>query len=76
MIVHDLGKSALLGLVVVGLVILVAVGRATLDDVMPIFTMVVGYLVGNGVNAIRKNAPSPVLVAKLPDVDHEPSEGP
>lgn len=72
MIVHDLGKSLLLAIVVVGLVATVLTGRATLDEIMPILTLVVGYLVGNGVNAVRRNAPSPVLVARLPDDTEAP----
>lgn len=72
MIVHDLGKSLLLAIVVVGLVAMVMTGRATLDEIMPILTLIVGYLVGNGVNAVRRNAPSPVLVPRLPDDTEAP----
>lgn len=54
-------KFWLLLTIVVGLLGLVVLGRASLDDVDAYLTLIVGYGVGNGINAVRGYTTSPVF---------------
>lgn len=63
---HDYGKAITLFTIAVGLIVLMAIGKLNTDTGIPVLVGLVGYLTGNGVNAVRKNAPSPVLVARQP----------
>lgn len=84
MMISDVGKMVWQFGLLLGLLLLVLSNRATWDDVEPLFYAMGGYTVGNGVNAIRKKAPSSVIVPSLPaDGDyatvsglHNLSEGP
>jgi hypothetical protein len=66
MVVSDVGKLAFLVVVTLGMFALVFTGESEFADVDQWLTLVVGYLFGNGVNAVRKRAPSPVI---LPSVE-------
>lgn len=63
-VIHDAGKLALLLVVIVGLFAGLMVGRITEQVFVPFMTLVVGYLIGNGVNAARGTPGSPVLVRR------------
>lgn len=65
MIVGDVGKLGLMVTFVVGLFVLTALGTITFSEAAPFLTLVAGYLFGNGAAAVRKSAPSSVLMAKL-----------
>lgn len=48
-------------LTILGLFVLVGIGRVGFSEVLPIITLIVGYLVGNGVAAKRGDPVEPVL---------------
>lgn len=53
-------------IVIVGLFLLVAIGRVAWADVLPIVTLITGYLIGNGVAARGGEPVSPALGRKDP----------
>lgn len=63
MVIADYGKLGLIALIVVCVTTLAAVDVLDGAAVDRTLTVIVGYLLGNGVNAMRKNAPVPVLTA-------------
>lgn len=63
---HDYGKAINIGIIAVAMFVLMLVGKVDQAVGVPVLVGLAGYLTGNGVNAVRKNAPSPVLVAKSP----------
>lgn len=65
MVISDAGKLGLLLTVILGCFALVLFDKATLTDVAPYLTLVVGFLVGNGTNAVRRHAPSSVIVPPI-----------
>lgn len=65
MVVSDVGKIGLLGLFVIGSFTLVLFDKATLGEIAPFLTLIVGYLVGNGAAAVRKHAPTQVITAPV-----------
>lgn len=67
MIVSDVGKLALILVFIVGLFVLCLAGTIEFGEAAPFFTLIAGYLFGNGVAAVRKAAPSSVLVSTLRD---------
>ncbi len=69
MMVADVGKLAMLALVVVSVTILAALDVLPADSTERALTLILGYLVGNGVLARTKQAPSPVLAPR--HLDHE-----
>jgi len=66
MVTNDLGK--LFGLLVIAVLVVALMFTGRVDDAAGFGLLggIVGYFTGNGVNAVRKQAPSPALVAKLP----------
>lgn len=65
MVVSDVGKMAGLATITVGLFLLILLDKITFDDAEPFLWGIVGYLIGNGVSAVRGRAPSPVIVPSL-----------
>lgn len=72
MALNDIGKLWVLLLALAGAILLRAIGA--IDDVVFIGVVgpVIGYVTGNGRLAVRHEAPSPILVPKLPEelLDH------
>lgn len=68
MVLNDYGKMLLLLTVIVGSVVLAIGDVLDAGDVRLTFATVLAYIMGNGVNAVRKQPPSPVLVPKPEDV--------
>lgn len=64
-VVADVGKLLMLTLVIVGVFALLLAGRVTWDEAETPLGIIVGYLVGNGVNAVRGSAPSSVVLPRL-----------
>lgn len=48
-------------LLIVCLTFLIGVGRVSWDDAVPIYTAIMGYLVGNGIAAYRGEDVTPAL---------------
>lgn len=65
MVVSDVGKLGILAGVIVGLFVLVLFGKATMEQIDQYLLLILGYVVGNGVNAMRRKAPSSVLVSTV-----------
>jgi hypothetical protein len=65
MVVSDVGKMAGLATITLGLFVLIMANKITFDDAAPFLTLILGYLVGNGVSAVRGRAPSSVIVPQL-----------
>lgn len=61
MAVNDYGKMIMQGLLLGAVVALAIVGKISADVVQGVIFAMVGYLFGNGVNAVRKTPPSPML---------------
>lgn len=66
---HDYGKAILLGLVLVCVTVLGAVNVLEGGAVQAVLFSVLGYLTGNGVLAVKGQAPSPVITSQ-----HRPSD--
>ena len=62
--IADVGKMALLGLVIIVLAVLRLNDAISAEWFGGTMLLVVGYLIGNGVNAVRGKAPSPVFAPK------------
>jgi hypothetical protein len=67
MVVADYGKMGLLLAILLVAGVLGWAGVIAGDTVQYLLVAELGYLTGNGVLARRAQAPSPVLVPKLPD---------
>ena len=65
MVVSDAGKLGVLLVFLVGCFALVLTGRNSLGDVAPFLTLILGYLIGNGAAAVRKQAPTSVLMSPI-----------
>lgn len=65
MVISDVGKLVFLVLVTLCMFALVFTGEVEFTEVDQWLTLVVGFLFGNGVNAVRKRAPSSVIVPSL-----------
>lgn len=61
MTVNDYGKMIMQVLVLIAVTVLAVTHTVTGDFVQVIIGAMVGYLFGNGVNAVRKTPPSPML---------------
>lgn len=59
--VADVGKMAVLALTIVSLAVLRFADAVSEEFFGGVMLLVVGYLIGNGVNAVRGKAPSPVF---------------
>ena len=68
MVTNDIGKMALLALVAIIAGAGLATGKLTETAAVGVLGTIVGYLTGNGVNAVRRNAPSPVIVARETEI--------
>lgn len=60
--IRDLGKLSLFVLILLGLFALRASDKLDAADFRLFLGIIIAYLVGNGVQAIRGKAPSPVLI--------------
>jgi hypothetical protein len=75
-VVSDVGKLAAIMVFTVGLFVLVGAQVVEWGEAAPFLTLVAGYLVGNGETAIRKQAPSAMLVPNLDDHTVATTSGP
>lgn len=66
-VISDIGKLALMVVFTIGLFVLVLSGKVDFGEAAPFLTLEVGYLFGNGSAAVRKSAPSSVIVSTLHD---------
>lgn len=66
MMIRDTGKLALFALIILGLMVLRGLGELDPADFRLFLGVIIAYLVGNGVQAIRGKAPSPVIVPSEP----------
>jgi hypothetical protein len=66
MVVSDVGKLAMALVFTIGLFVLVGAQVVQWGEAAPFFTAIGGYLFGSGEMAVRKQAPSTVVV---PNVD-------
>jgi hypothetical protein len=76
MIVSDVGKLACILVFVIGIFVLVASQVVQWGEAAPFLTLAAGYLFGNGETAVRKQAPSPMIVPNLNDHTVATAEGP
>jgi hypothetical protein len=60
----DKGKAIFFALTLICITVLVALSKMSTDAAIPVITMLIGYTAGNGVNALTKRAPSPMLIPK------------
>lgn len=72
--VADVGKMCLLGIALLGGFVLAIMGGIVHDTQMMtagvgVIATALGYLAGNGVNAVRGQAPSPVFVPRPETID-------
>lgn len=65
MIISDVGKLGLIGVFLVGLFVLVGANTIDFGDAAPFFTLIAGYLFGNGAAAVRRSAGTSVIVPRL-----------
>lgn len=65
--VNDIGKMIALLTIVVIVAALLWAGRIEEVAAVGVISGIVGYFTGNGVNVVRRNAPSPALVARPSD---------
>lgn len=66
MIVSDMGKLVILGIIATTIVVGLALGAyENTAAAWSALTGVIGYLIGNGTGAVRGQAPSPVIVPHL-----------
>lgn len=58
------------------LTLFVLTGAAAMDAVLPLFTMIVGYAVGNGIGAATspEGRPAPLIERNVSQPDTEPEE--
>lgn len=67
MVVSDVGKLSLLITFTVGLFALVLTHTVEWGEAAPFFTLIGGYLFGNGTAAVRGKAPSTIIVPPVSD---------
>jgi hypothetical protein len=67
MVVSDYGKLVVLTIVILGLFGGMIFGDVTMEQVDQYFLLIIGYLIGNGVNAVRKKAPTSVVMGRVGD---------
>jgi uncharacterized membrane protein len=65
MVVSDTGKVVLQAIVIVGLFALALTGKADTAVVIPAITGIAGVIIGNGGAAVRKHAPSAMLMSNV-----------
>lgn len=75
MTVSDVGKLIFLSIITLGLFGMVWTGHTTFAEIDQWLGIIGGYLFGNGVNALRKTAPTSVIVPKLKDSEYVTYEG-
>jgi hypothetical protein len=76
MVVSDVGKLAAIFVFLVGLFVLVGAQVVEWGEAAPFFTLVAGYLFGGGEAAVRKQAPSAMLVPNLDEHTVATNSGP
>lgn len=62
---YDYGKAILLGVFIVCVTVLAALGVLSEGTVGSVLTLILGYLIGNGRAAVKGNTPSPVIGPRL-----------
>jgi hypothetical protein len=60
----DKGKAIFFGLTLVCCTTLVGIGKMSSDVIQGVIFTLLGYTAGNGVNALAKRAPSPMLIPR------------
>lgn len=60
--VNDFGKIILIGIALACITVLMLFHDIEQSSAVSFYTLIVGYLIGNGKAAISGNAPSPVMV--------------
>lgn len=65
MVASDIGKLVLQAVFIVGLFALVLAGKADINAILPLLTLISGVIIGNGAAAVRKHAPSPMLMSNV-----------
>lgn len=71
MVVADIGKMVLIGALVGSVTLLAALSKLDGSVVKDFLLLAGGYLFGNGANAVRKAAPSPVLTTSQTRLEHD-----
>ena len=71
----DTRKLIMAMFVVSSLVLLTITGHADFRDILPIITIIVGYMIGNGKNAIQGNTSGPILKPKTDTAVEQPTKG-
>lgn len=80
----DYGKLIVIVVILVAMSVLAAVGRVSADSAVALYLVVLGYVTGNGVLAVRKKPPSPMVTnpktaRQLAEIRHpakDPESGP
>ena len=67
-------KAVILGLVVIGIFILIALNQLEWNDAAGPFGLIIGYLVGNGVGASKGDPNLPIIGSSRVYKPHENSE--
>lgn len=70
MTVNNWPKLLLILAVVIGIFTLVLAGKTELQDVDKYLTLIVGYIIGNGIAAKKEQPVEPVLSSKGQQNDH------
>jgi hypothetical protein len=66
MIISDLGKLIAITTIIITILVGLMFGRfQNVEAAWGVITLMVGYLIGNGAAAVRRRAPSPVIVPQL-----------
>lgn len=71
MVVNDYGKMIVLIVITVGLIFLQATNSIEDTTFVGGLGVILGYVTGNGVNAVRKSAPSAVLTTSQQRLDDD-----
>ena len=69
--VNDYGKMLILAIALIGATFLAAIGTLDSAAVVAMYTLVIGYVTGNGVLAKRGEMQSPVLRSKDSEVTED-----
>lgn len=62
--VNNPPKFLLIGLTLISLTVMVLAGKISFGDAAPFYTLIVGYLIGNGIAAARNEPVQPALGAR------------
>lgn len=75
--ISDIGKLVVITIIVITVLVGLMLGTfQNVEAAWGVIGTLIGYIVGNGVNAVRGNAPSPVIVPKLHEGEAVTLRGP